>query len=208
MLTTALLLAGFAIAGTGLVAFTYENTKDQIAWAEREALLKNLHSVVESVNYDNELISDTIEIQSEKYLGTPKALPVFRARKNGEPAAAILTTIAPDGYNGDIKLLIGIRYNGTLSGVRVLTHRETPGLGDAIEARKSDWAFTFNEKSLTVPQKKKWKVKRDGGDFDQLTGATITPRAIVKAVRKALEYFELNRDELFRQNNLDYNPSE
>ena len=199
MITTAVLLAAFAITGTGLVALTYESTKEQIARAEREALLESLHSVVGSEQFDNELIGDVIEIQSDKFLGTEEALPVFRARKNGNPVAAILTTVAPDGYNGKIKLLIGIRYDGTLSGVRVLNHRETPGLGDYIETRKSDWIYNFNNKSLDSPQKKKWKVKRDGGDFDQLTGATITPRAIVKAVHKALEYYAQNRDALFKQ---------
>ncbi|WP_455207975.1 electron transport complex subunit RsxG [Kaarinaea lacus] len=197
MLTTAILLAGFAITGTGLVAFAYEKTKGRIAQAEREALLRSLHSVVKPEEHNNELFNDQIMVTSEQYLGSKHPLPVFRARNNGQAYAVIITAIAPDGYNGDIKLLIGIKYDGTISGVRVIDHRETPGLGDAIETRRSDWILSFNGRSINNPEPKRWKVKRDGGYFDQFTGATITPRAIVKAVAKALQYYELNKDSLF-----------
>lgn len=197
MLTSAILLAAFAITGTGLVAFAYEKTKGRIAQAEREALLRNLHSVVKPENHNNELFNDIITVTSQQYLGSKQRLPVFRARNNGQPYAVILTAIAPDGYNGDIKLLIGIRYDGIITGVRVIDHRETPGLGDAIETRRGDWILSFDGLSIDNPERKKWKVKRDGGYFDQFTGATITPRAVVKAVGKALQYFELNRDSLF-----------
>ena len=197
MLTTAILLAGFAITGTGLVAFAYEKTKGRIAQAEREALLRSLHSVVKPEEHNNELFNDQIMVTSEQYLGSKHPLPVFRARNNGQAYAVIITAIAPDGYNGDIKLLIGIKYDGTISGVRVIDHRETPGLGDAIETRRSDWILGFNGRSINNPEPKRWKVKRDGGYFDQFTGATITPRAIVKAVAKALQYYELNKDSLF-----------
>jgi electron transport complex protein RnfG len=197
MLTTAVLLALFAVAGTGLVAYTYEQTKPRIEQAERRALLNSLHSVVDPQTHNNKLFDDRIYVTSKQYLGSSQPLPVFRARKNGEPVAAIITAIAPDGYNGDIKLLIGIKYDGTLSGVRVIAHRETPGLGDGIEVRRNDWILTFNGLSLDNPEPSEWKVKRDGGYFDQLTGATITPRAVVKAVFKALEYYQQNRDMLF-----------
>jgi len=197
MVTTAIILAGFAIAGTGLVAFTYQATKGKIAEAERDALLRSLHSVVKPEEHDNELFSDLTLVASPRLLGTKKPLPAFRARKNGKPVAVILTAIAPDGYNGDIKLLIGVNYNGTLSGVRVLTHRETPGLGDAMETRRSDWILGFDGLSSKKPDKKDWKVKRDGGYFDQFTGATITPRAIVKAVHNALDYYKQHKQDLF-----------
>ncbi len=197
MLTTATLLAAFAVTGTGLVAFAYEKTKDRIAEAERAALLRNLHSVVKPELHNNELFNDMITVSSQQYLGSKQPLPVFRARNNGQPYAVIITAVAPDGYNGDIKLLIGVKYDGTITGVRVIDHRETPGLGDAIETRRGDWILSFDGLSIDNPEKKNWKVKRDGGYFDQFTGATITPRAVVKAVAKALQYFELNRDSLF-----------
>jgi len=199
VITTGLLLAAFAVIGTGLVAFTYEQTKDQIAEAERRALLKSLHSVVPTSAHNNELINDQIDLSSEKYLGTKHPLPVFRARNDGQPVAAILTAVAPDGYNGKIKLLIGISYEGELHGVRVIDHRETPGLGDAIETRRSNWILTFDGHSTDNTEQKKWKVKKDSGVFDQITGATITPRAIVKAVYKALTYYHLNRDTIFNK---------
>ena len=197
MLTTGILLAAFAIIGTGLVAFTYENTKDRIAQAEREALLQSLHSVVPPSVHDNELINDQFSLTSEQYLGSKHPLPVFRARNDEQPVAAILTAVAPDGYNGNIKLLIGINYAGELYGVRVVGHRETPGLGDAIETRRGDWILGFDGHSIQNLEQKNWKVKKDGGAFDQLTGATITPRAIVKAVYKALTFFQLNREMIF-----------
>ena len=199
MLTSAILLAAFAITGTGLVAFSYEKTKGRIAQAERDALLRNLHSVVKPENHNNDLFSDMITVTSPQYLGSKQPLPIFRARQNGQPYAVIITAIAPDGYNGDIKLLIGVKYDGTVTGVRVIDHRETPGLGDAIETRRSDWILSFDGLNINNPERKKWKVKRDGGYFDQFTGATITPRAVVKAVAKALQYFELNKDNLFNK---------
>ena len=199
ILTTGFLLASFAIIGTGLVAFTYDMTKDQIAEAERQALLQSLHSVVPPTLHDNELINDQIMVTSQQYLGTKEPMSIFRARQHGQPVAAILTAVAPDGYNGKIKILIGVSYEGEILGVRVVDHRETPGLGDAIETRRSDWILGFDGKSTQIIEQKQWRVKKDGGAFDQLTGATITPRAIVKAVFKALSYYEINRDMIFNE---------
>lgn len=198
-LTTGFLLATFAVIGTGLVAFTYDQTKERIAEAERQALLKSLHAVIPQWAHNNELINDQIQVSSEEFLGTKDTLSIFRARLDGEPVAAIITAVAPDGYNGEIKMLIGVSYAGEVHGVRVVNHRETPGLGDAIETRRSDWILAFDGKSIESLEKKKWRVKKDGGAFDQLTGATITPRAIVKAVHKALEYYQLNRDMIFKE---------
>lgn len=199
ILTTGFLLASFAVIGTGLVAFTYDMTKDQIAEAERQALLQSLHSVVPLTLHDNELINDQITVTSQQYLGTKEPMSIFRARQYGQPVAAILTAVAPDGYNGKIKILIGVSYEGEILGVRVVDHRETPGLGDAIETRRSDWILGFDGKSTKIIEQKQWRVKKDGGAFDQLTGATITPRAIVKAVFKALSYYEINRDMIFNE---------
>ena len=122
---------------------------------------------------------------------------MYRARKAGQPVALVITPVAPDGYSGIIKLLVGINVDGTLNGVRVVTHRETPGLGDAIDEKRSDWIHLFDNRSLLDPPLERWAVRKDGGDFDQLTGATITPRAVVKAVRQTLLYYRDNQDALF-----------
>jgi electron transport complex protein RnfG len=199
MLRTALLLTMFAVICTMLVAYTFQSTREKIAQSEREALLRNLHSVIKPEQYDNDLFADTTTVTSPNLLGTSEAVSVFRARNHGEPVAAIITPVAPKGYSGPIRLIIGINYDGTISGVRVLSHRETPGLGDAIEAKRSHWIFSFDGKSLSNPDKKGWKVKRDGGRFDQITGATITPRAVVKAVYNALVYFSENKEQIFNK---------
>ena len=113
------------------------------------------------------------------------------------PVAVVLALIAPDGYGGPIKLLVGINADGSLAGVRVVNHHETPGLGDAIDTRRSNWILGFTGRSLGDPSPAQWAVRKDGGVFDQFTGATITPRAVVKAVKRALVYFEAHRDTLF-----------
>lgn len=199
ILVTALLLFLFAAIGTGLVAFTFDNTHERIAANEREALLRNLHVLVPPERHDNDIFTDTIEVTDPDLLGTPRPVTVYRARKDGRPVAAILAPVAPDGYSGEIRLLVAIAADGRLAGVRVAGHRETPGLGDAIEAARSDWILGFEGRSLGDPDEKGWAVKKDGGVFDQFTGATITPRAVVKAVKKALVYFDRNRQTLFAE---------
>lgn len=191
------LLALFAVVGTGLVAFTHDGTAARIAENERQALLRNLNEVIPKSSYDNDIFQDTTEVTAPKLLGIKGAVTAYRARKDSRPVAVALTVVAPDGYNGDIKLLVGINYDGTLSGVRAIAESETPGLGDAIETDRSDWILHFAGKSLSNPDQKGWAVKKDGGSFDQFTGATITPRAVVKAVHRALLYFKDHRDALF-----------
>ena len=196
---TASILLLFAVLGTGLVAYTYDNTHSIIEANERAALLENLHALVPPERHDNDLVNDTVAVRDTNQLGTNEPVTVYRARKDGQPVAAILTPVAPDGYSGDIKLLVAINADGTLAGVRVTAHRETPGLGDGIEASRSDWILQFTGRSLADPGEKQWAVKKDGGAFDQFTGATITPRAVVKAVKKALIYFQHNRQTLFAE---------
>ncbi len=199
MLISAALLGLFAVLGTGMVAVTHEATAERIAANHRARLLRSLHLLVTPDMHDNDLINDMITVTDPEWLGTDKPVRVWRARKQGKPVAVIINSVAPDGYNGRIELLVAIRADGTLLGVRVVGHQETPGLGDAIDASKSDWVHEFDNRSLNNPDKKGWKVKRDGGVFDQFTGATITPRAVVKAVYKTLVYFEKHQDELFQQ---------
>lgn len=188
----------FAVVGTSLVAVTQVETQDKIVENERQVLLRNLYALIPEEQLDNDIAQDTLQIPAAMQLGTEKPAIVYRARKNGEPVAVIFNAVAPDGYSGKIYLLIAVYYDGSLAGVRAVKHNETPGLGDSIEERKSDWIHGFDGKSLSNPLPEQWKVKRDGGDFDQITGATITPRAIVKAVKNTLQYFHANREELFQ----------
>lgn len=197
VLVTGLLLFLFAAAGTGLVAFMFDNTSERIAANEREVLLRNLHVLIPPERHDNDIFTDVIEVTDPDLLGTPRPVTVYRARKDGSPVAAILAPVAPDGYSGDIRLLVAIEADGRLAGVRVTGHRETPGLGDFIEVARSDWILGFTGRALGDPDEKGWAVKKDGGVFDQFTGATITPRAVVKAVKKALIYFDRHRQTLF-----------
>jgi electron transport complex protein RnfG len=196
MLIGSLILGLFAVAGTGLVALTHDGTAERIAENERQSLLRSLHQIITPDSHDNDIYTDTIEV-SNPLLGTNQPVMVYRARLGKLPVAAVIASIAPDGYAGTIKLLVGISYDGTLAGVRVVSHKETPGLGDAIEAERSDWILGFNGRSLGDPDEKRWKVKKDGGIFDQFSGATITPRAIVGAVHNTLRYFQNNREALF-----------
>ncbi|MDH5407810.1 MAG: electron transport complex subunit RsxG [Gammaproteobacteria bacterium] len=196
MTQSAIVLGLFAVIGTGLVADIFDQTKQRIADNERASVLRNLHQLIPPDRHDNDLFNDTTTIYDAR-LGTNQAITVYRARIKAKPVAAIIGAIAPDGYSGAIKLLVAINYNGTLAGVRVVQHKETPGLGDRVDIERSSWILGFNGKSLNNPTENKWRVKRDGGVFDQLTGATITPRAIVKAVRNSLIYFNQHRDRLF-----------
>lgn len=198
MIISALVLAAFAILGTTLVSFTYDNTHQQIAENKRQELLHTLHILIDPAAHDNDLYNDVIYLRDKALLGSNKPVAVYRARKHQQPVAAIIASVAPDGYSGNIELLVAIHYNGTLAGVRVIEHRETPGLGDAIDASRSDWILGFNGKSLNNPAPSGWKVKRDGGEFDQFTGATISPRAIVKAVHNTLLYYQQHRSEIFK----------
>jgi len=194
---TALLLMLFAIIGAALVGLTHNSTFNKIKINERRTLLRTLNTILPADKYDNDLLADSFMAPPDVLLGTTESSIVYRARKQGEPVAIILSPIANNGYNGPIHLLVGIYQDATVAGVRVVKHRETPGLGDAIEASRSDWILGFQNKSLSEPVNKQWKVKRDGGEFDQFTGATITPRAVVKSVHSALLYFNEFRDKLF-----------
>lgn len=197
MTTTAGLLGLFAVLGTALVTTTFMVTEEPIAESKRAALLRSLHELVPPGLHDNDIYKDVIMINEPVAMGTTNNTAVYRARKGEENIAAVLSPVAPDGYSGNVFLLVAIDYSGKLMGVRVVSHRETPGLGDAIEKDRSDWIDQFDGKSLGNPEANKWKVKKDGGEFDQLTGATITPRAVVSAVKRSLVYYQANRNALF-----------
>ncbi|MDP2179825.1 electron transport complex subunit RsxG [Methylicorpusculum sp.] len=193
---SAVALGAFSILGLGLVALISSATADKISMNERQSLLQGLKQLVPENLYDNDIVADQILVKDlNSHVKTPSA--IYRARKNGQPVAAVITAIAPDGYNGDIKLLVGILEDGTLSGVRVVGHKETPGLGDKIESSRSDWILSFSGKSLINLTDQEWAVKRDGGVFDQFAGATITPRAVVNKVKLTLQYFKQNKEKIF-----------
>lgn len=199
ILPVGLILAAFAIVATSLVTLTEENTRDKIIENERQTLLAAINALVDVDDYNNDILTDTITLAQTKQLGTNEDSTVYRARMDKTPVAAVFTAITPNGYNGKIKLLVGVYFDGSLAGVRVINHKETPGLGDKINVKKADWILKFKGLSLRNPDESKWKVKKDGGDFDQFTGATITPRAVVTAVKKALQYYEKNRDTLYKE---------
>ena len=186
----------FAVAGVGLVALVHHQTVDRIVANEREALLRELTALVPADTIDNDIISDALTVSAPERLGSKETL-VYLGRKEGKAVAAVFTTVVPNGYSGPIKLLVAVLADGTLGGVRVVSHKETPGLGDKVEERKSDWIHSFDGKSLENPLLAKWGVKKDGGIFDQFTGATITPRSIVNAVKNTLLYFRDQGASLF-----------
>ncbi len=192
-----LLLAAFAVLGTGLVAFTHQTTAERIAANERNALLRMLHAIVPAETIDNDIVNDMTVVSDPEHLGQAET-EVYLGRKDGQPVAAVFTPVVPDGYSGPIKLLVAVRTDGVLGGVRVVAHKETPGLGDKVEVEKSDWIFSFNGKSIGQPKLADWKVRRDGGVFDQFTGATVTPRSIVKAVKNTLLYYRQHGEPLFK----------
>jgi len=189
-------LAVVAILAFGLISVVHEATRDEIAAAARERELARFAEVLGGQRFDNDLLTDTLELRDPELLGTRDPVTAYRARLEGETVAVILAPVAPNGYSGSIGLLVAIAPNGRLLGVRATQHRETPGLGDAIDTRKSNWIEQFVGKSLQAPPAARWRVRKDGGDFDQFTGATVTPRAVVGAVANALVYFERHRDEL------------
>ncbi|KRT58598.1 electron transport complex protein RnfG [endosymbiont of Ridgeia piscesae] len=186
----------FAVAGTALVSFTHQATKARIASNERQALLRSLTTLVPAASIDNDIISDVMTVSDPELLGSENTT-VYRGRSGGQPVAVVLTPVVPNGYSGPIKLLVAVRYDGTLGGVRIISHKETPGLGDKIEESRSDWIYSFTGKSLNNPPKAQWGVKKDGGVFDQFTGATITPRSIVAAVKKSLLYVQQHQQQLY-----------
>lgn len=202
MFISAVLLAGFGGLGTALVMFTFDATKEKIKANEKTILLKNLNNIIPVDSHSNDLLDDLLIVPTDSMLDNKnahsnKTMTIYRAWQGKKPVAVAFPVIAYDGYSGEIKLLIAIQKSGKIFGVRVIAHKETPGLGDKIEIAKSDWILSFNHKSLIDPNAKQWKVKKDGGIFDQFSGATITPRAIVNAVYKALDYFNNNRDKVF-----------
>ncbi|MDH5517381.1 MAG: electron transport complex subunit RsxG [Gammaproteobacteria bacterium] len=208
VLITALVLTLFAAIGGGLVSYTEQSTASQIRVNDKMMLLHSLKSLLPAQRYDNDLASSAISIAPHQLLGTTKTSRAYSATKNTDTVAFIFNVIANNGYNGKIYLLIGVYTDGSIAGVRVVRHKETPGLGDAIDENRSSWILNFNQHSLSSLTEKQWKVKRDGGYFDQFTGATITPRAVVNAVHNTLLYYQQHKAVLLQATTKPVSPKE
>jgi Na+-translocating ferredoxin:NAD+ oxidoreductase subunit G len=189
------LLALFAIACTALIAFVDFLTKDIIIEQEQQQLVLTLSSIIDPNKHDNSITQTCIIVEDNQLGSSPQK--AYLATNKNIPVAAAITTTAPDGYNGNIFLLVAINIDGTISGVRTIKHQETPGLGDKIELRKSQWILDFNGKEILEEKDNRWAVAKDDGMFDQFTGATITPRAVVNAVKRTTMYFNQHKAQLF-----------
>lgn len=192
-------LALFALVTAGVIAMVKLNTAAQIQDNIAQAQAKALYEIVPEASVDNDLLNDVLPLNLpdiEKQLNIHLLGPIDSqanihfARSNDKLHSLIFPVAAPDGYTTTIKLLVGIKLDGTVAGVRIVDHKETPGLGDKIELKKSNWVLSFNGKSLLNPDSEKWKVKKNGGEFDSFTGATITPRAVINAVKQALVFYQ------------------
>jgi Na+-translocating ferredoxin:NAD+ oxidoreductase subunit G len=192
------LLVGIVAAGAALiVSASHEFSKERIAANQRARLIESLNSVLDPSLRHHDLSTIRLSATDRELLGDDDPIDVFIAIENMDPVAAIFASVAPDGYNAAIRLLIGVSPDGVVTGVRVVAHRETPGLGDRIQVEKSDWILQFDRTTLESPPREAWLVEKDEGQFDSLTGATVTSRAVVKGVKNTLLYFEQHRDELF-----------
>ena len=198
-----ILLAIFALITAIILASTDSLTRDRIADSERAAAQRALLEIIPLDRHNNDLLMDVQPIPEKFWpaLGLKKGGEIHIARDNGEPVAAIIPAITPDGYSGNISMIIGVNFDGTFAGVRVVEHKETPGLGDKVDLKKSDWILSFNGKSLINPERDGWDVKKNGGQFDQFTGATITPRAVINQIAEVLQYFSEDSERLLAEAN-------
>ena len=183
----ATVLACFALVVAVALASTHNLTRERIAANEQERVQNTLAELLPADLYDQPLQAQSIIIFDDK---AQRNRTCYIAQRNGVPVATIITAVAEDGYSGNIEMLVGILADGTVSGVHVTKHAETPGLGDAIELQRSNWILGFNNKSLSQPVESRWTVKKQNGEFDQFTGATITPRAVINEVKNTLHFFE------------------
>src|SRR5690606_24921749 len=192
------IVVGLVAAGAAtLVSLSYEFSRERIAANERARLVAALNRVLEPALRDRDLRSVRLEVTDRALLGSADPVDVFVMSTDGTPVAVVFASVAPQGYNAPIQLLVGVSPDGVVTGVRVVSHRETPGLGDRIEITRSRWIERFDGTSLAMPPRGLWAVRKDDGAFDALTGATVTSRAVVNAVRDTLLYFEQHRDEIF-----------
>jgi electron transport complex protein RnfG len=197
VIKTGTTLAVIAAICTALVAATYQLTEERIA-ANKKALLEQaLQPALSGLFYEGGVSESRLVIPPPHDLPGNDAALIFRVYAKDTPVAALFAVTARDGFSGVIRVLVGVGFDGTITGVRILQHRETPGLGDKIESARSDWIFQFDGRYMGDPEVTGWAIRNDGGEFDQLTGASVTPRAVIKAIRDTLLYFAAHRDEIF-----------
>jgi electron transport complex protein RnfG len=197
IIKTGLTLAVIAAICTALVALTFQATRERIAANEKALLEQSLQPALAGTFYDSGVSESRLVLPSPHGLPGNEPAVVYRVFAEGEPVAALFAVTARDGFSGPIRILVGIGVDGRVTGVRILRHRETPGLGDKIESARSDWVFQFDGHSMGDPVATGWAIEVDGGEFDQLTGASVTPRAIIKAIRDTLNYFETHQGAIF-----------
>ena len=190
-------LTAIAAICTAIVASTYALTDERIAANEQAWLEQSLQPVLAGIEFDGNLSGRNRARVGWEGDAHDLDLGTERRSHEGQPVAALFVVTARDGYSGPIRLLVGIRADGRITGVHALAHRETPGLGDRIDPSKSDWIEQFAGRSLADPAAGDWRIVRDGGPFDQLTGASVTSRAVVGAIRETLEYFEAAGADIF-----------
>ena len=192
-------LGSFALICTIIIALTYINTADNIKQQKKLAQLKALYQIVPKNLHDNDLLTDNTNLQV-KQLGHRQAQTIYLAKQHGQPTVIVYPVTTTDGYSGDISYIIGVNIaDNSIAGVRVVSHQETPGLGDKIELRKSPWILSFNGLSLENTQAEDWTVKKNGGKFDGFTGATITPRSVTHSIARTLNYHQLFIDQLLKK---------
>ena len=199
---TAAMMMVFTLVFTSIMAGTYQATESTIAASAEAEKLILINAVLPADSYDNKLLQDTIKLGPTPELGLDEGGLIYRARKGGQPVAVVMEAVAPDGYSGKINLIIAIKADGSVAGVRVTLHRETPGLGDYIDPKKDKnkqrpWITQFDGKSPASLPLERWKVKKDGGEFEYMSGATISPRAVIKAVASAVKFASEKQAKLF-----------
>ena len=194
---TGITLAVIAAICTALVAATYQLTEERIAANEKALLEQALQPALSGLFYEGGVSESRLVIPPPHDLPGNDTALIFRVYAKDRPVAALFAVTARDGFAGAIRVLVGVEFDGTVTGVRILQHRETPGLGDKIESARSDWILQFDGRSMGDPAVTGWAIRNDGGDFDQLTGASVTPRAVIQAIRDTLLYFDARRDEIF-----------
>ncbi len=197
VLKSGVTLAAIGAVCAALVAITYSLTSERIAANEQAWLEKSLEPALAGLTFEGSVSESMLVVRTPHDLPGPDDVIIYRVYADEHPVAALFAVTARDGYAGAIRVLIGIEHDGTITGIRILEHRETPGLGDKIVSSRSDWVFQFDGRSLGDPGLEEWAIKRDGGEFDQLTGASVTPRAVIRVTKETLIYFAAHRDEIF-----------
>lgn len=189
-------MAGLILICVFLVQFLETQTSDRIRENRLHASMRIFNDII-PVNYTNEVFDDPIQVTDPDFLGSSQPVNIYRIRNNDVPQGVIFYPIITRGYRDDIELGIGVSKQGDIYGVRVIHEEETPGIGDQISQEKTDWILMFTGKSLSNPPRDHWRVTADGGDFDQVSGATITSRSVINAVKNVLEYHENSGESLY-----------